>query len=197
VRPIEQADSVLAIYPEDWDLGARVRVSNLIFAVWSDGHVVWSKDRRKGGAPYFTSRVDPENVSFLLSRLEHDGVFADSALNNDYVGLDSRFTTLLIRSGKKELRMQSWHENVEFEGKSVAGRDGVHALNGQRRLAALKKEPADYLYYRLVWSETRGRLIDLIPNDGKRVSGRVVVTERGLAWREMPADSEAATKSQK
>ncbi len=193
-RPIEQADSVLAIYPEDWGLGSRGRVPALILAIWPDGHIVWSKDRLKGGAPYYAGQVDPENVSSLLSRLEQDGVFADKTLNDTHFGPDSHFTTLLVRTGKKQLRMQSWHEVFEVNGKTVVGSHGVSGLSGQRRLEALRKEPADYLYYRFVWSETRGKLIDLIPNEGKPVAGSAATTERGLFWRELPADAGSATK---
>src|SRR5262245_51760102 len=100
-RPIEEADSILAIYPEDWGRSSRARVPALVLAVWGDGQIVWSKDRVKGGAPYYASQVDPEIVSALLSRLEHDGVFDDKSLNDPHFGPDSHFTTLLVRSGKK------------------------------------------------------------------------------------------------
>jgi hypothetical protein len=196
-RPIEKADSVLAIYPEDWRLGARTRVPALILAAWPDGHIVWSKDHQKGGPPYFSGRVDPVDVASVLSRLEHDGIFADKDLNVPNVGPDSRFTTLLIRSGKKELRMQSWHEPFEAGGETVAGRHGVSGLGGQLRLEALRKEPAEYLYYRFVWSETRGKLIDLIPNEGKRLSGNIIPTKRGVSWVETPAEAEAAANPKK
>lgn len=192
-RPIEKADSVLAIYPEDWGLASPARLPALILAIWPDGHVVWSKDRLKGGAPVFFGQIDREIVSSLISRLEHDGIFSDKSLNNANFGPDSVFTTLLVRSGKKELRMQSWHEVSEADGGARAGRRGVSGLGGQRRLEALREEPADYLYYRFVWSETRGRLIDFIPNDGKRVSGKMVTTNRGVAWVEMPAEPGAAS----
>ena len=196
-RPIEGADSVLALYPEDWGLGARARVPGLIFAIWPDGHVVWSKDRLIGGAPYFAGQIDREVVSSLMTRLEQDGVFADKSLNNPNFGPDSRFTTILVRSGKKKLRMQSWHEVNEASRETVAGSHGVSALSGQRRLEALRKEPAEYLFYRFVWSETRGRLLDLIPNEGKPASGTVVTNKQGVFWVEKPAEPGAVPNSRK
>lgn len=196
-RPIEKADSVLAIYPEDWGLASRARVPALILAVWPDGHIVWSKDRLQGGAPYFAGQIDPKAVGSLMSRLEQDGVFADKSLNNPNFGPDAKFTTILARSGKKVLRMQSWHEVNEANRETVAGRQGVSGLDAQTRLGALRKEPAEYLYYRLVWSETRGRLLDLIPNEGKRVSGKVVMTKQDVFWDETPAEVEATAKPKK
>ena len=58
-RPIERADSVLAIYPED--LGRAPRDPALILAIWPDGQIVWSKDRLKGGAPYYAGRIAKES----------------------------------------------------------------------------------------------------------------------------------------
>jgi len=186
-RPIERAETVLAIYPEDWGLASAKPVSAIVLAIWPDGHIVWSKDRLHGGAPYFTGRIDPEDVSALLSRFEHDGLFADKKLNWAHFGPDSDFTTLLVKSGKKQLKMQSWHELYEDGGKAIVGHHGARGLDGRRRLEALRDEPAEYLHYRFVWSETRGRLIDLIPNDGKPISGRPVVDRGGVSWQQEPA----------
>lgn len=185
-RKPESGDPVLAIYPEDHGMGERDPES-LVVAIWTDGRVVWSKDRLNGGAPYLAGRIDAEDVRSLLSRFEQDGLFADETLGNARFGPDSAYTTLLVRSGKKQLQMKSWHEVFEANGKAVAGRHGVSGLEGRRRLEALRNEPADYLFYRFVWSETRGRIIDLIPNEGKPVEGTVEVTGRGISWTELPA----------
>lgn len=195
-RPIEEADSVLAIYPEDWGRVSPTRVPAIILAIWPDGHVVWSKDRINGGAPYFTGHVDPEKVTTLLSGLEHDGLFADKKLNNAHFGPDSNFTTLLVKSGKKDVKMQSWHERSEANGKAIADSHGASGLNGQRRLDVLRKEPADYLHYRLVWSETRGKLTDLIPNVGTPVSGKTVMKDGSLVWQEAPVEAELPGKAE-
>jgi hypothetical protein len=189
-RPIEKADSVLAIYPENWGLFDGERVPVIILAIWSDGKIVWSSDRLNGGPPYLSGQIDPEKVASLLSDLERDGLFADNKLNVAHFGPDSHFTTLLVKSGKKQVTMQSWHERSEAGGKSIAGSRGVSGLAGQRRFQALSKEPAEYLYYRLVWSETRGKLIDLIPDVGTSVAGRPVTNDKGLAWQEAPAKVE-------
>src|SRR5262245_57227957 len=79
-RPITEADSVLAVYREDWGLSSSGDPA-IIFAAWIDGHVVWSNDRLKGGAPYRTGRADPRAVTALLARLDKDGLFADEKLN--------------------------------------------------------------------------------------------------------------------
>src|SRR5579862_3984339 len=157
-RKIDKAESVLAIYPEDRGLHSRQRVPAIILAVWPDGYIVWSEDRINGGAPYFAGSIDPEIVAALLSEFEHDGLFADRKLNSAKFGPDSHFTTMFIKSGKKQVVMQSWHEQFEANGTTVARSRGASGLEGRQRLEVLSKEPAEYLYYRFVWSETRGRL---------------------------------------
>lgn len=194
-RKIDGAESVLAVYPEDWGLRAHARVPAVIFAAWPDGHVIWSKDRIKGGAPYYAGHIEPERFTSLLSDLEHDGLFADEKLNKARFGPDSLFTTLFVKSGKKHVRLQSWHEVAEARGQAIATSTGISPLDGQQRLAVLRKEPADYLYYRFVWSETRGRMLDLIPVNGKPTTGTIDETEGQLTWREAPTNSKPANEN--
>lgn len=127
-RPIEKADSILAIYPEDWGLRSSARIPALILAVWPDGHIVWSKDRLMGGAPYFAGQIDREIVSSLLLRLEQDGVFADKSLNNANFGEDSKFTTLLIRSRKKESKNEFVARSERGEWRDARGQSWCFRL---------------------------------------------------------------------
>jgi len=185
-RPIEMADSVLAIYPENLGLVRGPRIPAIILVIWPDGQVIWSTDRVNGGPPYFSGKVEPADVLVVLADVERDGLFADERLNDAHFGPDSGFTTLLVKWGKRQVKMQSWHERYEANGKTIAGSHGVSGLEGKRRFEALAKEPADYLHYRLVWSETRGRLIDLIPAAGKQVEGGPIMKDRRLVWQDAP-----------
>jgi hypothetical protein len=189
-RKISAAESVLAIYPEDWGLSSRTRFPAIILAIWPDGHIVWSKDRIKGGAPYYSGRVDREQVAGLLLRFERDGLFSDKKLNNPNFGEDSHFTTLFIKSGKRQVEMSSWHEVVEANGKIVATSHGATPLEGRHRLEVIRNEPADYLHFRFVWAESRGKMIDLIPVDGKPIGGSPIVKDRALLWQEAPLKNE-------
>src|SRR6516164_2031205 len=58
--PITEADTVLAVYAEDWTLW-NTDIYRIIIAIWPDGHVVWSENRLGGGAPYCTGKVDPRS----------------------------------------------------------------------------------------------------------------------------------------
>jgi hypothetical protein len=179
-RPVTTADAVLAVYREDEGKASKGRPF-LVAAVWPDGHAVWSADRQMGGPPYRAGRVEARKVADLLRRFDRDGLFADDALNRPNVGHHSQFHTVLVKSGKKQVRMQSWHELWEADGGWV-GTDGGLELTDRPRLEVLRGEPAKYLYYRMVWAETRAAIADLLPADGKPVNGELVRADKPGEW---------------
>jgi hypothetical protein len=183
VRPITQAESVLAVYREN--LGeASDGTPALIFAAWPDGYVVWSKDRIQGGGPYQAGKVEFQKIAAILARFGTDGLFADDKLNRAHFGPDSPCITVLIKSGKKQVKMRSWHELFEASDKLVVTSHGVESRDNARRLEVFRKEPADYLFFRFVWSETRSRLTELIPSKGTLSAGKLVMQEGELSWYE-------------
>lgn len=189
LRPVTEADSVLAVYTENWELGAKPE-TRLILAVWNDGYVVWSEDRLRGGAPYHTGRTDPKRLDSLLSGLEQKGLFADKSLADWQAGPDSEFTTILVRFKKKELAMKSWHELAESEAGVIAAAHGLTGLNGQRLFQVLKKQPPDYLVFRYIWSDIRARAAELVPSADKPTRGEVVKKHGVMSWRELPVPAE-------
>lgn len=148
----------------------------LILAVWEDGRIVWSSDRLRGGAPFRAGRVEPQKVAALLSRFENDGLFDDEDLKRDHSGPDSSFICIGIKSGQKVVNMRSRHELIEASDK----------------LDELRKRTADYLFYRVVWSETRGKLTDLIPVDSVPVTAKLVGKGGVLRWEEVPGKTTPA-----
>lgn len=186
-RPITDSDGVLAVYTQDWGLHSSSLQPRLILAAWNDGYVVWSEDRLQGGAPYHAGRVDPKRLESTLSNLERDGLFAEKSLAKSIFGPDSRFTTILIRSGKKKIEMRSWHELYESQGKVVAVAHGLTGLEGQSLFEALKGQPSDYLLFRLVWTDIRARAAEFVPSGGKPVNGEAVMEYGSVSWRETPA----------
>lgn len=192
MRPISNAESVVAVYREDWGLASRGEPA-LIFAAWPDGLVIWSRDRLNGGAPYRAGHIESKLVTSLLARFEEDGLFEEKKLNDVNFGPDSEFITLFIKSGKKRLKMCSWHELVEADG-VVADQAGLSRLEGRRRLEALRKSPADYLFYRFVWSETRTKLAQLVPDESIETVGEPVMKAGDLSW-QVPATAPAGKGS--
>jgi hypothetical protein len=181
VRPISEAETVIAVYREDWGLFSRGNA--IILVAWLDGKVVWSEDRLKGGAPYRTGHIDPKRVTALLARFEKEGLFANEKLNRGHTGADSQHITVFIKSGKRQVKMESWHELFEESGKYVGYHEGMQPLEGRRRLDVLSKQPADYLFFRFIWSETRGRLTELIPSESKPSAGKPFL-EGVMTWQE-------------
>ena len=98
-----------------------------------------------------------------MARFEKDGLFADKKLNQALFGPDSEFITVFVKSGKRQVKMESWHELMEAQSTLVVTSGCACALGGRSRLKVLRKEPSYYLFYRFVWGEIRGRLAELIP----------------------------------
>ena len=182
IRPITEAESVLAVYQQDWGLASSGE-PEIILAAWPDGYVVWSKDRVNGGPPYFSGRTDPEKITALLSRFEKEGLFAHEELEQAHFGPDSSFITVLVKSGPKQCEMCSWHELMEASDHVADGDRGAVAIEG-RRLDELRKQSPDYLFFRTVWSETRAKLSELIPGNGVPDTGRPVMKAGVLSWAE-------------
>jgi hypothetical protein len=135
IRPITEAQAVIAVYREDWGLASAGQPA-IIFAAWPDGHIVWSDDRIQGGPPYRSGQSDPRKFAKLLARFESDGLFANEKLNQANFGPDSQFITVLIKSTKKQVKMMSWHELIEADGGLVTslGAIGIK-LSGNRVVA--------------------------------------------------------------
>jgi hypothetical protein len=179
LRPIYGANTVLALYQVGGTWNANL---SLILAIWPDGHAVWSKDRLSGGPPYYEGEIEPQSVTKMVAWLKKDGLFAHRSLRETHIGVDAPYTTILIKSGKQVLQMESSHEIFEANGKNVGTKDGVALLDGEHRLNELRKQPASYLFYRLVWSETRSRLIDLLPPSGKPSGGKLIFAVPGRVY---------------
>ncbi len=74
----------------------------------------------------------------------------------------------VLAIGTKQVKLQSWHEQFEADGKTVAGSHAVSGLDGKSRLELLSMGLAAYLYNRFVGCETRGRAFDIIPAVGQK-----------------------------
>jgi hypothetical protein len=182
-RPISEAENVVAIYTQDRGL-ASAGSAGLILAAWSDGRVVWSEDRVQGGPPYLAGQLAPGRVAAVLDRVERDGAFDDKRLAQACFGPDAKYTTILVRKGARQLKMESWHEWAEAGGRLVSRSCALSALSGEKRLQAVRKESADDLYYRLVWSELRELSGSLVPSKSRAVSGEVMAKGGVLSWQE-------------
>src|SRR5690242_18765199 len=55
------------------DLGyggiGRKQPHAVIACIWTDGRAVWSRDRSRGGPPYFTARIEPKRITEFIAAL--------------------------------------------------------------------------------------------------------------------------------
>ena len=180
-KSITEAERVIAIFTNDWGLGAS-KGPQLIVSVWGDGLIVWSEDQTNGGAPFSTAKITPEDVSAAIKRITDIGAFDVPHLKQAHFGPDSKFTTILVRTDGNELKMDSWHELSESNGKAVAASYGVTGLKGRKLLQVLAEQPADYLHYRMTWLEIRLAVANLIPKSGKDIDGVATMRRGRLSW---------------
>jgi hypothetical protein len=182
IRPVSTADTILAAFTtEGWvkeSTGPR-----LIVAVWSDGFAVWSDDRLRGGSPYRSGSIPPQRLKGVLAALKEKGFFDQPNLDLLHKGYDSASTVLLAHDGNAKIRMESWHELYEADGKRVATSRGMRALYGQSMLEVLRREPADYLYYRLAWGELRKGIDSLNDIPGKSIKGSLFYDAGEVYWK--------------
>ena len=182
--PIDEAEAIAAVYVLDWGLEEPVRGPNLIAAVWGDGKVVWSKDRVRGGAPYLGGRIDAKRLTDLVARLDRDGAFGDESLSHAQFGPDSKHTTIVVNSGTRRLKLQSWHELFETNEKLVATSSGITTLDGRRREDVLQEDTAEYRHFRSTWDRIRAAVGVLVPKQGEANAGTLVQEAGIVSWRE-------------
>jgi hypothetical protein len=169
VRPIAYAHTVLAVDRENLGLWSAYPTV-IMLAAWTDGHIVWSRDRLWGGPPYYAGRVDPRAITATLMRFDADGIFAEPHLSPGTVKSTSRLTNIQLRFGTRALEMTTDHE---LSGEFHSG----------PRVESLARMSAEYLVFRLLWSETRRTIDALIPPSGEPTTGEPIKRGR-LSWYE-------------
>jgi hypothetical protein len=187
-RPITGAKSVLAIYTFGFRHSANgLSPHRLIFAAWDDGRVLWSENSVQGGIPYREGKIDPARLRSLLEQMAKDGLFGNKLLEEPKFGFDASTTVIYAKSVEGTLKMQSWHELYESNGKVVATQNGLGALDGRSKFSILAKQPAEYLFYRLAWNELRLGAALLIPTESKPVDGKLIFRNGSSYWLHEPA----------
>lgn len=185
-RPISDAESLFAIHTHQ--IGPA-KSDQLIFALWEDGHVVWSEDQIRGGPPYRTARIEPQKFHAFLAAAVSDGLFDNKSLSRARFGPDSMYTVIEIKNKDQRLLMQSWHELYEANGKVVATDGGLTPLAGRSLFEVLAKEPPDQLFYRFIWSNLRQRAAALLPIESEPVTGKLQNRKGKIVWSESVSHS--------
>jgi hypothetical protein len=147
----------------------------VIAALWTNGCIVWSNSRTRGGPPYQAGNFPPERLAALLDRLKRQGAFGDKALARSYFGPDSGFTVIAIDDGRRKFTMRSWHEGFEQRTNLVVTALGVEPLGDRKREDVLRDQPEDYRRFRGTWAEIRQAVTALVPATGNPFEGKVTI----------------------
>ena len=143
---------------------------SLLLGLWADGRLVWSEDPVFGGAPYLEARLGPTRLSSVLRcfALLFDRWDGD-VLEHHSPGADH--VVLICRVAGRDRRMASWHEIFERDADLVVTQDGVVVLDGRPREVVLATRSADYLRFRVLWSDVRRLMAGLPPAEAPESAG--------------------------
>jgi hypothetical protein len=188
-RPINDADSVFAIYTQNHGLGTDGRPpGQLIFAAWPDGRLIWSEHQVAGGRPYRTARIPTSKLADTFAKMKLDGLLEDRDLSTTHFGPDSIATVIFVKANERMLMMQSWHELHESNSKMIATEHGVTPLAGKTRMEIFRESAPEYILYRFAWDELRLAATALIPGESKPIDGNLEFRKGGAVWIESPPD---------
>lgn len=91
----------------DLDYGGigRKQPHAVIACIWPDGRAVWSRDRSRGGPPYFTARIEPKRLTEFIAALDAKGIFARKVWYG--VGVDSEHHDINILDGQRRVALSA------------------------------------------------------------------------------------------
>jgi hypothetical protein len=127
----------------------------------------------------------------LIARFESEGLFAEQSLRQPNFGPDANYTTILVRHDGRELKLESWHELFERDGKLAASSRGVEALNGRRVGDVLQADTTEYQRFRQVWDELRRDARSLVPAEMEPTTGLLHAENSELSWMDLTSLVEA------
>ena len=145
--------------PKPGDDIKQLEFRRLIVGVWSDGTVIWSDDRSKGGKPYYIGRIPAELVAKLLASLKAVGLF--ELPDAPHFGPDSSYTVIAAQTpdGRRQ-QLGSWHDPPTTRPLLVIGDRGMGVVPpGEPRP---KPSPA-YAHFLEVWAESRRLIESVVP----------------------------------
>ena len=171
----------IALHTGNWGTridaeGKRERTGDtLIVGIWLDGTVVWSERPIRGGPPYWTGNIGPDNVNNLFLRISGVDFFDVKLAFDIHCGPGDWFTGLSVNGGNRSRYLQSRHEIVELDDNLVETSRGVRRLDGRTREEISARWDKDYKKFRSIWTKTRNLITDVVPKTGKQVPSETII----------------------
>ena len=184
-RSLKSEECIASVFFHDTPYSNRPG-THLVLAIWEDGAVVYSTERVEGGPPFFTGKVNPEDVKQLVEKLSYSGVFSDDFPDRFKVVHHYPYTEIRLTEGSTVRSLASFHEVTE-EAKGLATDAGIRIGNHGAKVTELASSPQEYLVFRLIWSEIRHELDLLRPKDAVPDEGELVYKNRTRYWQPKPA----------
>src|SRR5262249_30056836 len=130
-------------------------------------------------------KIDPHTITAALALFEQEGLFDCASLRQHPLPPpDCSFKVILLRSGTKELMMQSWHEECGETPTTVTLSLGVWPRIDLNPGETLARGPASYLPFGVIWCERRQGVNRLTPASGEPIDGELVMEGDVRYWRE-------------
>jgi hypothetical protein len=139
----------------------------VVVAIWQDGTVVRSQDEIRGGAPYLTGKLRPDQVEKVLSGACRIASRPSSSDRSKYLGPDSSWTTIAVRSDECLVYWKSWHELMESSGKLVAVDGSIRGLKSGETVEQVRKDECSKEYQNFIrrWDEIKTLMLESAPID--------------------------------
>ena len=132
----------------------------LIVGVWSDGTIIWSSDRRRGGPPYSKGKIEIGRVEKLADDLNGTGFFDLKRQVN--FGPDAAHTVIAAQARGARQWVGSWHDPA-IPG-VVVTEQGI-VIQGTASSAS-----PQYTHFLKVWADARAVVEGVIPATGDRTA---------------------------
>lgn len=172
IREISKSDGAFVIYNENWQLWHhRDSVTkatqtegapNLIFVLWNDGKVIWSRDEVTGGPPYLTGNVNPETIGKLIGKLKNRSYFWTDKVRLERFNPHDYCTAIrVITEGEKSI--------IRYD---LELRDLLDSSDIRQNFRALKAKTNEELLFQNSWFWLRLQTRRLLPSEFKKTTGQ-------------------------
>ncbi len=104
-RGVMAPPAVSVFYDLDYNGIGSKHPQAVIGCIWPDGRAVWSRDRTKGGPPYFTGHVEPKRLAEFVAALDAKGIFAHKVWY--LVGVDAPHHDINIIDGQRRVALSA------------------------------------------------------------------------------------------
>jgi len=138
----------------------------VILSIWSDGDMIYSHDYLKGGPPYYSAKISQQQVELFLTGLSSSELWKKFPNGYSIFGPDSSFMVLVVIDQNRAMKMSSWDELFEANGKTVGTAHGITSLERRTIQEVLAEQPQEFRDYRHLWGMIRSGAKALIPKEG-------------------------------